>query len=512
MNNAALEDRLVRWAPALIVATLLAAVYLAWAPHTADLAGQTARGDLFDRSGITPYWAGWYAGIPTASYSLATPALLGWLGAVSLGAVAIVATGLVAVPLLRDAHHPTAGAIGFVLAAGLDVISGRATFAVGVVFALAAVLATERSRSGLALLLGILATVSSPVAGVLLLIVALTLLLADPERRGSGVAAGIGVLLALGAIAWLSRGAADAGYEPFTRTSLLMAVGTAAVVVAVPLSVRVRVGAAVTIGCLLTAYFVHSPIGANATRIVVLAAAPTVLAATVLTDRRLLIAAVVVTALLPFAQLHNDLSASRTADTSRQFSAPLLRELAAMPVARRTRVEVVDTATHWPSTYLVPHVALARGWERQVDESRNPMFYGRAPLTPATYRRFLDRNAVGVVAVATGVSLDSGATREAALVGGGLPYLRPIWRNDDWRLYAVSRPTPLVTPPAVVTSLDDTGVTLAAPRAGRYLVRLHWSPYLVVTGGKVKHAPHDLVAVTVGHAGRHRVHAQWTWR
>ena len=91
MSDVAVHDRLIRWIPALIVATLLAAIYLAWAPHTADLAGQTARADLFDRSGLVPYWAGWYAGIPTASYSLATPALLGWLGAVSLGAVAIVA-------------------------------------------------------------------------------------------------------------------------------------------------------------------------------------------------------------------------------------------------------------------------------------------------------------------------------------------------------------------------------------------------------------------------------------
>jgi hypothetical protein len=173
---------------------------------------------------------------------------------------------------------------------------------------------------------------------------------------------------------------------------------------------------------------------------------------------------------------------------------------------------VVDTATHWPSTYLVRHVALARGWERQVDESRNPLFYGREPLNAATYRRFLDRNAVGLVALATGVSLDYGSTREAALIGRGLPYLRPIWGNDDWHLYAVSRPVPLVTPPAVVTSLDDTGVTLNAPRPGRYLVRLRWSPYLVVNGGKVKHAPNDLVAVTVAHGGRHRVHAQWKWR
>ena len=117
-----------------------------------------------------------------------------------------------------------------------------------------------------------------------------------------------------------------------------------------------------------------------------------------------------------------------------------------------------------------------------------------------------------MVAVPTGVSLDYGSTREAALISGGLPYLRPIWRNGDWRLYEVSRPAPLVAPRAAVVSFDDTGVTLDAPRPGRYLVRLQWSPYLVVNGGKVKHAPHDLVAVTVAHSGKHRLQAQWTWR
>jgi hypothetical protein len=291
-----------------------------------------------------------------------------------------------------------------------------------------------------------------------------------------------------------------------------MAAATAAVVAVVPVSARVRVGAVVTIGFLLAAYYVHSPVGANATRIAILVAAPTVLAAASLPDWRLLTAAVVAAGLLPFAQLYNDLSATRADDTSRQFVAPLLRELAKTPAVRRSRVEVVDTATHWPSTYLVRHVALARGWERQVDESRNPLFYGRAPLTPATYRRFLDRNAVGLVALATGVPLDYGATREASLVARGLPYLRPIWHSDHWRLYAVSRPAPLVAPPAVIRSVEDTGLTLSVPKPGRYLVRLQWSPYLVVSGGRVKHAPNDMVTVTVSHAGRHRLHAQWKLR
>lgn len=507
MTDSAYLSRLTRWAP-LLLAVALAVGYLLWAPHTADLAGQTARAELFRRSGFVPYWTGWYAGIPTVGYSLTTPALLGWLGPAWLGALAIIATALVVVPLLRNALHPRVGAVAFVMAAALNVISGRTTFAVGAVVALAAVLAAERARTGLALLLAAVATITSPVAGVLLLVVAITLVVVDPERRSSGAALAAGIILPLVALAWLSQGEA-AGYEPFTRTSLLMSVGTAAVVAIVPTGKRVRTGAVVAIVLLLAAYIVHSPVGANATRIAVLGAAPTLVAAVRLDGRLVAGGAVVLASLLPLSQLHNDLSAARTDDTSRQFVGPLVQHLNASRVAHTQRVELVDTATHWPSTYLLPRFALARGWERQVDETRNPMFYGRAPLTAATYRSFLDRNAVGAVAVATGVPLDYGATREAALVVGGLPYLHLTWSDSHWRVYAVARPTSIIAAPAVIDSFDDTGITLTVPKAGRYLVRMRWSPYLVVRGGRVSRAANHQVVVTLSHAGTHRLHATW---
>jgi hypothetical protein len=131
-----------------VVALVLAVLYLLFAPHTADLAGQTAREELFNRSGFVPFWTGWYAGITTTGYSLITPPLLGWFGPVPLGALSIVATALLAVPLLRDARRPSAGAVFFVIAATLDVVSGRTTFAIGATLAIAAVLAADRRRSG----------------------------------------------------------------------------------------------------------------------------------------------------------------------------------------------------------------------------------------------------------------------------------------------------------------------------------------------------------------------------
>jgi hypothetical protein len=491
-----------------VVAVGLAIGYLLWAPHTADLAAQTARAELFRRSGYVPFWAGWYAGIPTASYSLTTPPLLGWLDPVRLGALTIVATSLVAVPLLRHAVRPRAGALVLVLAAGFDVASGRTTFAVGALVALAALLAAERRRVAVAVLLAAVATATSPVAGFLLLVVLAALAVADPARRRVALGMATGVVVVLGLLGWLARGDGP-GYEPLTRTSFVMAAATALVVVLAPVGRRVRIAAALTIAMLIAVYFVHSPIGANGTRLAVLVAAPAVVAAARTRSEVVLVALVVLASLLPLAQLRNDLTASRHDDSSRAFVAPVAALLAHDPVARAHRVEVVDTATHWPSTYLLPDVALARGWERQVDESRNPMFYGRAALTAASYRRFLDANAVGVVAVPRGVPLDYGARREAALVSGGLPYLHERWSNAHWQVYDVDRPTPVVAPPAAAGDISDTGLRLSVSSAGRYAVRIRWSPYLVVTGGRVARSPNGDVTVTTSRPGTYLLHAVW---
>jgi hypothetical protein len=496
------------WAP-LTVALALTVGYLVAAPHTSDLAAQLARAELFRRSGYVPFWTGWFGGIPTVSYSLITPPLLGWLGPVLLGGLSIFATGVVVVALLRDAPRPSAGAIFFVIAATLDVISGRTTFAVGAVLALAALLAAERRRPIAGALLAALATAASPVAGVLLLVAVAALLMADPARRRVAAGLGAAVVITLVVLEVLAGGAGS-GYEPLSRTSTLMAVGTALLVVIVPVSRRVRAGAVVAVAFLLLVYFIHSPIGANATRIAVLGAAPTMVAAARL-PRRWLVLGVAVASLLPLAQLHNDYVRSRVPDFSRAFVAPLLVQLEAQPDVVQYRVELVDTATRFPSTYVLPHVALARGWERQTDEARNPIFYDSGRLTPSTFHAFLARNAVGYVAVPVGVKLDFGSIGEELLIGSRLPYLHRIWGNANWRLYAVDAPTPIVAAPATVASLADTGLTLTVPSSGSYVVRMQWSPYLVVDGGRVSRAPDGDVILHLTSAGSHRLHAVWRW-
>lgn len=498
-----------RWVAPLVVAALLGLGYALVAPHTADLAAQTARADVFDRSGYVAFWTGWYGGTPTAGYSLITPPLLALFGPVWLGALSIFAAGAVAVPLLSSSQRPRLGAIAVAVSGTFDVLSGRITFASGVVVGLAAILAIERRRPWLAFLVAVLTTATSPVAGVLLTVVAAAAVLAGPTRRRGGAAALLGVATALIAIAILTSGSRG-GYEPFTFTSLAISAGTTVLVMVSPVGRRLRVVGWLTLWLLAGCYLIHSPVGANATRVAVLGAAPALIAVA-RWPRPVLALAVAIATILPAAQLVNDMEVAGGPQATRAFVEPLLKELQAQPDVVQHRVEVLATKTFWPTTYLLPTVSLARGWERQADEARNPEFYGRRPLTASAYRSFLDRYAVSYVAEPVGVRLDYGSTREARLLETGLPYLQLVWTSANWRLYTVTQPTALVSQPATVVSQEDTGLTVDVPAAGRYLVRLVWSPYFVATDAKITRSGDNQVVLTTGSAGTYRVHAVWQW-
>jgi hypothetical protein len=107
------------------------------------------------------------------------------------------------------------------------------------------------------------------------------------------------------------------------------------------------------------------------------------------------------------------------------FYAPLLDQLVARGVAGP--IEVVPTRRRGEAAAVARVVPIARGWLRQVDIDRNPLFYD-GTLNADTYRRWLDDNAVSWVAIAR-TPHDWAATGEATLVRRGLPYLRtrPAW-------------------------------------------------------------------------------------
>jgi hypothetical protein len=177
------------------------------------------------------------------------------------------------------------------------------------------------------------------------------------------------------------------------------------------------------------------------------------------------------------AQPVADFIRTAPAESTVADAGPLIAELQRLD-AEQGRVEVVPLRTHWEASGVAPYVNLARGWNRQADVQRNPVFYVRGALTADSYRRWLRRWAVRYVVLTTTDAPDFGATGEARLVETGLPYLDEVWANSSWTLYAVRRPAPLVHPAATVVSFDADQLTLIAPAAGRYVVKVAASPWL----------------------------------
>jgi hypothetical protein len=261
------------------------------------------------------------------------------------------------------------------------------------------------------------------------------------------------------------------------------------------------VGALLYAIVLVLAYAVPTAVGSNAERLGALFAGP--LAACALLPRHPRVLAILAPFLLYWqanAPVADFVAAAGDPAVHASYYAPLLRELGELHVgysARPARIEVVPVNDHWEARWMAPHIALARGWERQLDDERNALFYDSpTPLTPARYRAWLSGQAVSYVALPD-ASLDYSAIEEARLLrgggangrapalGGGRPpaYLSEVWHSSHWRLFAVRRASPLAQPPALLTQLGRQSLTLWTPRAGAFAVRVRFTPYWALAGG-----------------------------
>jgi hypothetical protein len=146
------------------------------------------------------------------------------------------------------------------------------------------------------------------------------------------------------------------------------------------------------------------------------------------------------------------------------------------------RVEAVPTRYHWEAAYVAPTIALARGWERQLDTGDNPIFYAPGTLTPATYQDWLVDNGVRFVALPD-APLDYAAEAEAHLIQAGLAGLRPVWRDVHWQVFSVVGSDGIVEGPARLVSLDGGQVVLDVSGPGLVLLRIRYSPHWTVASG-----------------------------
>jgi len=466
-------------APALAVAVsgVLSLVYVVWTPFAPDLAAQLARAALVKRAGDVWWWTGWFGGISLPTYSVLTPPLMALLGVTVSGALLTVAACWGAGILARDALRPRAAAVAFSLFAVADLVIGRVTFAVGLGFAVWALVAVRsRSRVGSAVL-ALLCYLSSPLAGLFLGMVLAAIFVVDRTRRVEA-AVGAGLLLLTGtATAVFFPGPGLMHYGPVS--AITPTAGCALIAILSRLRV-VRAVALLALVALAGFMIVPGPIGSNVERLMWVCAVPVLIACAPLRRHHLALAVAGLT-IWPAVTFAVQVSWVLEPTTKASYYAPLIHELTAARAAAGAaavgqRLEVLDTANHSGSLYLAPSVAIARGWDRQADEANNPIFYRDHALNATHYHAWLHDMAVGWVAIPA-TQLDYASRAEAALIKRGLPYLRLIWSSANWRLYRVTDATPLATG-ATVTVVGPASVTVHSDAPATVILRVHWSPYL----------------------------------
>jgi hypothetical protein len=481
-----------------------------------DLSAHVARAGWAMQYPGAGYLFSWYGGIYPASYSLLTPYLLAAVGVHTAMAVAAVASAaLLALLMVRHrVPRPRAAALWGAAAVCTELTAGRAAFILGLAAVLASVAVADagRPRRWMRLAgagsLAVLSSLLSPVTGLFLGLPAAAYLLTGRSREGLVIAAGAGVPLAAAAVF------SDGGVQPIdARNGVPSLLAVVLVLVLVPRRWRLLRTGAVLYGLgVIVVWAVPTPVGSNIERLASLLAGP-VLAG--MAEPRLASGARAAVR-VPGRSLVPLLAAGLLAAAGWQVIQPaldlaqgngppyvpetaaLVRELGVLH-ADTARVEAVPQYGHWESQQLASAVPLARGWERQLDMVRNPLFY-QGVLTPGGYYAWLLDNAVRYVAISTAAP-DFAAVAEADIVRAGEPWLAPVWHNAFWSLYQVAGAEPLASGPAAVIASTPATITLRMSRAGTAVVRVRWSPLLrACPGGAL--ARHGIwTSVTMPHAG-----------
>jgi hypothetical protein len=540
-------------------------IWLLIDPRTPDLAAQTYRLGLYEQNGLALYDLHWYAGHALPGYSLLFAPLASLLGIRTLSVLVVLASSAlfeqIALEVYGRARCVRLGACLFAVAAVGDVWSGRVTFALGVTFALACTYALLHGHLPIGALLAAACAAASPVAGLLLVLAALTYALtptraprtpqaprasrtsssrAPGARRARHVRHGPHVLVAITVAAPVFLVLvpvrllfAEGGFEPYPFTSFLATVLVVALFLcALPWErtlgsalgnasdtrVRVlRVGAVVYLFVCALCLAIHTPMGSNIERYGVLLAGPLLLCSlsvgpAPLSASRLARTAVALAAIavwIVWGPVRETVAVAGSEATESSYYAPLKHYLLSHGDATE-RVEVPLTRSHWEAALLAPSVPLARGWEKQLEERYDHVLLSPS-LTAASYYAWLREQAVSYVALPD-VPLDPSSAREGELIRRGLPYLHLVFSSAHWRVYAVADATPLLSGLGRLTALGVDTFALDARAPVTMLVRVHYTRYFALTAGRgcVTSAPGGWTYVHALTPGRIVVTAQFS--
>ncbi|MCX4818970.1 hypothetical protein OG883_03420 [Streptomyces sp. NBC_01142] len=527
------------WRVPFVATAVVVPLYVLWAVWLAtgggDLAAQLAWAGFMERHPTSAYNLSWYGGTHTANYSLLTPPLMALFGVRAVSVFAgLAGTWLLACVFVRSGvRRPVWPALAGAAALWCNVASGRTTFALGVAIGLLAVLALLFLRGTVvAVVCAALATMASPVAGLFLVVAGAAYALDRRWRKGAALVLPPFVVVAAVTLLFPFQ-----GEQPMASGKLgLPLVVSAAVAAAAPRGRAwrvVRYGAGVYgVGVVLT-YLIASPIGTNVERLVGLVGPPVLLAAVLagggslaglprtglpraglrgaglrraclrwgVLQQAVLVGALALNAYWLVDKTEDDLVVSNDVPSWAAHTDGVVRELERLG-ADRTRVEVVPARNHREATVLAPHINMARGWNRQLDVERGRLFYDGS-LTLATYRKWLDHWAVGLVVLHHGRP-DGPAEGEAAIVRGGPDWLEPVWHDDGWTIYRVRDAVPLAAAPATVVRGSDADLVVRMPTAGSVTVRVAYSPWLRAEGACVSQEG-EWTRLTVPRAGEYRL-------
>ena len=515
------------------VALAFGVLYLVLEPRPGDLAVHVFRAELFGREGFTIWNGHWYGGHHTPAYSVLSGPLSWLLGPRLVLVLSCVACAALFEQLARrhfGAERARLGALWLGLGTVTLLATSRLPFALGTALGLAAALALHRGRPRMAAAFAFVCPLASPVAGLFTAIAGLAYAVSArrsrgraagavpasagavapahrdrlaraavaPARRARALAGAAVALAALAPVLFLSAAFPEGGWAPFPFSAYLpIPVFCAACLLVLPREERaLRAGAVLyTLGATLAVAY-ETPMGGTASRLGMLFGGPVLLCATWDRLRRpslpLLAVAVAGFGALGYWQWTSairdiDKAIHDPAAESGYFE-PLRAYLETLPDQRR--IEIPFTSSRWENAEVAPVAPLARGWQRQLDTGRNPVFY-RGDLNRLTYASWLADNAVRYVALPS-AKPDRSSYAERALIEDGQRYLRLRWRSREWRVYEVLLPAPMVIPQGranvVLEQFGSDELLLDVKRPGEALVRVRWTPYWFAAGGCVERA------------------------
>lgn len=465
----------------LAVVGALAATIIAIGLRGSDFPAQVFLSSQTRRYGYLAWSSNWYGGYPTVGYSVLSPlagAVVSPLG-VALGA-GLVATVLFD-RLVSETFGPRAriASVWFAMATVTNLIVGRVPFALGMAFGLGALYALRRGRPAIAAALAVVCALSSPLAGLFVALLVVAWASVDRTRFRVGVVvAGAAVAPTLvAAIVFPTPGTFP--YEPWALARDL----TIGAIVAVAARRRNQViarGALIFMVVASAAFIVHSPVGGNISRLAQFAVGP-ILACLWWPRRKILLAAAALPLLvwLWLPAFQGTALVSQVPSTQKSYYEPVVRYVKSRDGVSG-RVEIPFTQRHWEAAYVADRIALARGWERQIDIAYNPIFYD-GTLNAATYRTWLADNAVEYVALPD-APLDPSSFAERDLIVAGVPYLHETWHNAHWRIYRFAGYRGMVRGPARLVASGPDSFSLRTARPGVSTVSVHYSRHWSVSG------------------------------